>query len=199
MLLLMIGACHLIVSAQSFSLGAHAGFSASSYWSAKEAYSGNRLMIQPELGLLLAYPMTERVTLQAELNYAPKGDAWYFDYESGRREDIRDVYNYLEIPLLAKFQILETPLEMYAIGGFYLAHALSNHYTEDDKRYNVNFLKGDFGVKIGGGAALPFGSGKAFAEFRLSQGLKDLDVFGDGTVTRLRGVGLSIGWMMDLQ
>lgn len=194
-LLLLSGACHSFVQAQ-FSGGLRLGAMSSAYWKMDVADAGKQLFVRPQIGLLGEYALNGQLSLHAELNFAPKGDAWYFDYSEGKREEIRDVFNYLEIPLMAKYSFAwKSALKPYIIGGLYFARALSNKYTEDGVAFDVAFPKGDIGLHIGGGASIQLGPGLVFAELRYAQGLKDLDVFGDGTHTRMRGPGLSVGWM----
>lgn len=198
-LLLAAGIISTSVSAQT-TLGLRAGSLTSSYWKTKDAYSGNRLLNRVQIGALVEFPITNALSLRAEMNYAPKGDAWYFDYESGYREEIRDVYHYLEIPVMAKYKFSTgTSLEPYMLGGLYVAQALANRYSEGGEVYDLKFTKGDFGMHLGGGVALPLGPGRLFAELRFSQGFKNIDAFqSDETPTRLSSFGVSIGWAMEL-
>lgn len=180
------------------SVGLRAGSHSSSYWKNDDPEGGNRLLHGIQFGAVAEMNITEAFGLRAELNYVPKGDAWYFDYENGFRENLRDVYHYLEIPILAKYKFqTDKAIQPYLIGGLYAARALSNKYTENGHRYKVTYTKGDFGLQLGGGASMPFGPGQLFAEFRFSQGFKNLDAFLDeDSPTRLSGFGLGLGWMI---
>jgi len=199
LLLLFAGAFQSIAHAQ-VSVGLRAGTLFSSYWKTTEEDSGNRLLHRLQIGAVAELPLNERFSLRAELNYAAKGDAWYFDYASGHREEIKDVYHYLEVPILAKYTFVTgSSLNVYALGGPYLAHAQANKYTEDGEEYKVKYAKGDFGLWLGGGASFPVGPGKLIAELRFSRGFKNIDAFRDeDTPTRLNSFGLSVGWMTNL-
>jgi hypothetical protein len=182
----------------NWTVGVKGGLLSSSYWTSDE---GNRPLHRPQAGVLLAYAVGPRWTLRTELNYAPKGDRWYFDYESGAREHLRDVYHYLEIPLLAQYQVCTCyGARLYLNGGLYGARALANYYTEgNETRRFEQFTRSDFGLQLGGGAAVPWQSGQFFAEMRWSQGFKNLDVFGDGiTTTRNQAFGLTAGYRVAL-
>lgn len=200
LLLLLAGACCSIAHAQ-LSAGLRAGALSTSYWKLDVPGGGNRLLTRPQFGALAEFAVSGPFSLRAELNYAPKGDAWYFPAGlENQREEISDQFNYLEIPLLAKYSFGTGALKPYAIGGLYFARAFSNKYTEGGKTYDFeDYTKGDFGFQVGGGASMPAGPGRAFAELRLTEGLRDIDAFQDGTSTRFRGLGLSVGWMLDLQ
>lgn len=197
LLLLLAGVCPLFAFSQG-SVGLRAGALCSSYWSVEIPDAGNRLLTGPQFGLAGEYLLGQRFGLRAEMNFASKGDAWYFDYENGEREEIRDVFRYIEIPLLVRFTFGTHLVRPYASGGFYAARAFSNRYTEDGKRYKVDYPKGDFGLQAGVGATMPLGLGHLLLEIRIGQGLKQLDIFGDGTPTRMRSVGISAGWLLDL-
>ncbi|MCC7506056.1 MAG: hypothetical protein IT259_12185, partial [Saprospiraceae bacterium] len=58
-----------------------------------------------------------------------------------------------------------------------------------------DFTRSDLGLQLGAGATVKAGPGRAFAELRWTQGLKDLDIFRDGTTTRMRTLGLIFGYL----
>ncbi len=197
LLLALAFTCIGTASAQ-LSVGARAGLLSTSYWTLSSENGGNRLLTKPQFGVVAENRFTERLSVRAEFNYAPKGDAWYFG-QGAERENIRDVYNYLELPVLAKYLITEGKFDLYAIGGLYAAIALSNKYSEDNTTYSFkNFPRSDFGLQLGVGAARPISHGQIFAELRYTQGLKNIDAFKSETATRFSGIGISLGWMTTL-
>ncbi len=203
LLILMLFARVCGIAAQNYttplSVGLRTGLSSSSYWTAKEPGIGNRALNGFQAGAIVEAGVSQRLSVRLELNLVTKGDAWYFQSPGEPDFDIRDVFRYLEIPLLARYKMLEGPVEAYAIGGPYFATALSNRYHEEDEAYEYhNFTRGDFGLQLGGGAAMPLGPGCAFAELRFSQGLKDLDFFKDETRTRMRSLGITVGYLYQI-
>lgn len=203
LLFLLLFARVFAITAQNhhtpLTIGMRTGLASSSYWTAKEPGIGNRPLNGFQAGAIIEAGLNERLSMRLEVNFVTKGDAWYFQSPGEANFDIRDVFHYLEIPLLARYNVLDGPVEAYTIGGPYFATAMSNQYYEEDDKYEYhNFTHGDFGLQLGGGATMQAGPGRAFAELRFSQGLKDLDFFKDGTATRMRTIGLSIGYLYQI-
>lgn len=177
-------------------IGLRTGLASSSYWTADDPGMGNRPLNGMQAGLIVEAGWSERLGIRLEINYMPKGDIWYFRTPGEADYVLKDKFQTLEIPLMARYTLTGGPVKAYLIGGPFFAAHLSNRYYKNGEGYDYDdFTSSDLGLQLGAGATVKAGPGRAFAELRWTQGLKDLDIFRDGTTTRMRTLGLSFGYL----
>lgn len=127
------------------------------------------------------------LSFQPELNFISKG----IKFKDGNVSTTYN-FNYLEIPLLAKYKFDM----LYVNAGPSLGFQLDG----SDKFNNLYGSKPrtvDFGLQFGAGVAIPTGPGKFIIDGRYDLGLSDLSK-GPGTV-RNRGLNLSVGYAIPLK
>ncbi|MEZ5084660.1 MAG: porin family protein [Bacteroidales bacterium] len=141
---------------------------------------------------LLSGDISEIMSIQAELSVQTKGATLDFPNTDGTLEppvkSVDQVFTYVQIPLLAKFTFKnKNDMKFFGEGGIFMGSLFGltidgekswdndGDKGTDSRKYREEYSGFDFGVTIGGGAAIPFGGRKspweAFANVRFSPGL----------------------------
>lgn len=126
-------------------------------------------------------------SLQPELNFVSKGLKLKDNNVTSKYN-----FNYLEIPLLAKYKFDM----VYINAGPYLGFQLNGSDKFKDL-YGSKPRTVDLGLQFGAGVAIPAGPGKLIIDARYGLGLSDLSK-GSGTV-RNRDANLSVGYAIPLK
>lgn len=147
-------------------------------------------------GLFASAGLFGRVSYQAELNYVQKGgfgESVYVNYlYDSTWFDVEAQLDYIEIPLLLKFDLLpESPLRPVLSGGGYVAWVLEKHY--EGNHYQP--AKSDFGLLFGFGFQ-PVIHGRMFIlEMRYTGGIKKIidDPLGSRLTNKTLSFTLGVG------
>lgn len=125
-------------------------------------------------------------SLQPELNFIQKGTTI-------RTQGAQPGYNlnYLELPVLAKFRAGM----VYFNAGPSLGLLLGQ--SDHSKQALGSLKKLDFGVQMGGGVAIPAGTGRLIIDARYTLGLSNISDVKGGNI-RNRGIMLSAGYAVPL-
>jgi len=149
------------------------------------------------------YEFTEMISLNAELLYITIGDKTKYN-ETGEKSSlssydyvITERYNYLQLPILARFTF-GSSIIFYGIIGPYMGYKIGGKYKaeydgqvtegklrfkeknleENDWLYNSDVSRRfDFGIYVGGGAGKKIGPGVLEVDVRLGIGLLDHNKF----------------------
>ena len=150
------------------------------------------------LGAFMDKDIIPLLKLRFGLNYSPKG----FKYDTDDDNNSQTVYNYLEIPILAKIKL--GPL--YALGGVYGAYALNGQTEGVVAGVNVdgevdfdvsNISKSDYGMMFGIGMQVGLGPLHVFGQVDYSYGLKNLNE-GIGDDIKNNVIGVSVGVLIGM-
>ncbi len=167
----------------------------------------------PGLNFGLGFASTGPVGIQTEILYMQKGAK----FEHGEYF-IKQVNNYLELPVMLKVNLGPDFLKVFLNAGGYVAYWLSGTAEDNlsgetlttdyefDDSYDDDGVKDnrlDYGVAFGGGAALRLGPGFLTAEVRYDLGLADLNKFEDGEPEgydgmKNRTLGVMLGYIIKL-
>lgn len=126
-------------------------------------------------------------SLQPELNFVSRG----LKFKDGNTTSKYN-FNYLEVPLLAKYKFDM----VYINAGPYVGFQL-NGSDKFKELYGSKPRTVDLGLQFGAGVAIPAGPGKVIVDGRYALGLSDLSK-GPGTV-RNRGFNVSLGYAIPLK
>jgi len=133
--------------AQGFKAGVLAGINASQV--SGDSYSGF-----DKAGLLLGlysnFDVSEKVKLQFEINYSQKGSRKNPKTSEGDHESFLLRLNYIEIPLMARFQHKSFSFE----GGAYYGRLVKEYMEDEDGAHPIpeqfnQFKENDIGVLVG--------------------------------------------------
>jgi hypothetical protein len=165
-------------------------------WNNCEIYQGFLI------GGFLDYSIGKNLSLQTELNYQKKGDK-----EKSTTDGIESVtrreFNYLTVPLLAKYKLTDAGLgDNWAITFFggpyysYLTSASENVQSGNETTpiaIDNQAENSDMGAIFGGGVTYRLKNGGAIiAELRYQMGLKSIDK--QDPDLRNKGMGITIGY-----
>ena len=182
--------------------GAHAALNIETQTEAGELWNNANFYQGYLIGGFMDYRMGKTLSLQTELNYQKKGRK-YDNNSEGSETVVRNEFNYITIPLLAKANIHDNSLgdkwDLSFFSGPYigfLTSAYSNSETGNDKT-TVNIEdqaeNTDFGLIFGGGVSYKLRSGDAIiAELRYQMGLNQVDK--QDPDLRNKGMGITIGY-----
>jgi opacity protein-like surface antigen len=164
---------------------------------------------QPRTGFALGgyviVGFRESLFLQSELLYVQKGHQLNLS-GLGRSATVTWNSSYLEIPVLARFEIpigaetLDIPLAPYVVGGptVGLAISASGEINDDGVRFETNFddniSSTDLGLAVGVGTGYHLDSGMATIELRYIYGLSNI-VPDSGLSAGNRSLMLTVGFV----
>ncbi len=148
------------------------------------------------LGGFLTYGLSERVALQPELLFVMKGSR----YKSTRFGEYKETmsFNYLEVPLLAKYVVSRKPVPVAIFAGPALSLKLGAKVKYEweglAEEEDVEGLKGaDFGLAIGAGTEYNLSrTGRFTLDLRYTLGLANIDE--DGGTVRNGTFLFLVGW-----
>lgn len=137
--------------------------------------------------------LSDNFSLQPELTFIQKG----FKIED-TGDDLTRTLNYLEVPVLGKYNFNEGEVLFFLQGGPSFGFALSGEDKLGNQSEDIDFeeddvTRFDFGLQLGGGLGFPVGDGTLFFDARYLLGLTNGNENDDPTVFN-RGIGLSIGY-----
>lgn len=139
-------------------------------------YSDASSVTTTNYGLILNFGYSHVASFQMEVNYSPKGSVYTFI-----DEEIEEVYNYLEVPLLLKLNFGANNLNYYGlIGGFaavpYDIKTVSG--GQEEKGGGLSDENGfdglDLGLHVGAGLSYNIGPGRILGELRYATGFEGL-------------------------
>jgi hypothetical protein len=146
---------------------------------------------------------TGGVSVQPELLYIRKG---FEETEAG--ETFKLQVDYIEIPLLLRYDIPAAAVRPYVLAGGTVSfeascklvaedETVSADIDCDDEAAGVDTESTDFGVLFGGGIAFPAGPGALFIEGRYGIGLADVDAE-EGSEAKHRVGAVMVGYSVSL-
>lgn len=152
--------------------------------------SGSGTLTSPTGGVLFVFPLTNRFSIQPEINYVTKGGKTKFDfrvytYSFSAESSVK--INYLEIPVLGKFNFHQQTFDLNLFAGPSIAYGISgvtyfssttNGITNTDKQ-TINFKNDqinrvDVDLNFGMGATFPLGINSVFFDFRYQFGISNM-------------------------
>ena len=200
-----------------FRVGANAGFASEpSYLSS--VLPALHPTIGPTGAIFLDIPISERVSFRPEIVYVQKGVAVREGIDinlGGFKLPVGATVAYqsqhIEIPLLAKVNLTDGPVQTYLIAGPSVGYAvdgrirtratalISTRPYDIDVNYGGMLSRWDVGAVGGLGLAMDAGAGKFFIEGRYTQGFtRQLQVPLVNVNVRNRGVAVSVGYSFPL-
>lgn len=170
--------------------------------------------VGPTGALFLDIPLSDRVSFRPEFAYVQKGVAIKegFDLNLGGFNlpvgaTVAYQSQHIEIPLLAKINLSDGPVQPYLIAGPAVSYAVDGRIRtrasalvttkpyDIDVNYGGMLSRWDFGAVGGLGLAMEAGSGKFFIEGRYTQGFtRQVQVPVVNVNVRNRGVAISAGY-----
>lgn len=177
--------------AQKFNYGIQAGANFAVQSELGAIYNNNDFNTGLSIGVFSNYNLSDAFALQLEFSYDEKGS---------QTDDVKNNYNYISIPLLAKYTLYNEPnssiiLDCY--GGPYAAFLLDakqsyeNSENEDkDLAYNTN--SADFGLQYGFMAKYPLNESNLLLNLKFGLGLTSYDDINKDL--RNKYVSLSLGY-----
>lgn len=181
-----IFSANFLVSAQDSRLGIKGGVNFSNLVGGdEEDINDENILTSFHVGIFTQVGVSDVFFIQPELLYSRKGaeaSLSTFGPGSGNRQDVKFKLDYIELPVMFKFQILET-ISLEA--GPYAAYLISSKLTDGDNNEFAqfdtdNFRKLDLGLAVGAGfnlAVVEIGA-------RYNYGLTSLDKNDNGLDVR---------------
>lgn len=168
----------------------------------------------PTGAIFLDIPLSDRVSFRPEISYVQKGVAIKQSLDinlGGFNLPLGATIAYqsqnLEIPLLAKINLSDGPVQPYLIAGPSVSYALDGRIRtrasalvttqpfDVDVNYGGTLSRWDFGAVGGLGLAMDAGAGKFFIEGRYTQGFtRQIQMPVVNMNVRNRGVAVSLGY-----
>ncbi|MCB0642260.1 MAG: outer membrane beta-barrel protein, partial [Phaeodactylibacter sp.] len=165
-------------------------------------------LVTPSYHIVAEVGFFERVFVQSELTFIKKGyKIKYDDILPGLSDfldDTKDVYNYIEIPVLIKFDINddpETDLQFY-LGptfGFLSKRTIegTNFFGEEIVGAKETILESDIGGVLGVTARGKAGPGKLYIDLRLGTGFSNF-MENEGLEISNQWTNIMVGYMYPL-
>ena len=170
--------------------------------------------VGPTGAIFLDIPLSDRVSFRPEVSYIQKGVAIRegfnlnlggFNLPLGATVAYQS--QHIEVPLLAKFNLTDGPVQPYLIAGPAVSYAVDGRIRtrasalittrpyDVDVNYGGMLNRWDIGAVGGLGLAMDAGAGKFFIEGRYTQGFtRQLQVPVVNVNVRNRGVAVSLGY-----
>ncbi len=184
---------------------------------ANQTFEAEGLSISPDglTGLYVSIPVeigiSDKFSVQPELTYLQKGSSTKFDV-LGFSTESTVTYNYLELPILAKYKFVKTDdLGVYAAAGPSFGYALGGESKVSlqgvEETTDIDFGKEEFedfnrldvALNFGAGVEYQAGPGKLVLDLRYMLGLSNLNgAEDDDATTKNNGFAASIGYMFTL-
>jgi hypothetical protein len=199
----------VVAHAASFSAGGRAGVNLASFRGElldnEIAEAGGDKDPRPgvNIGAFFTLHINEYAALSAEFGYSPRG-VHYSLPDWGETVEIREAYDYLEIPLLAEISLpLGKPITPMIHAGISPAILVSAEVAEEEgveteiEDVERRATEADVSFVCGGGARYRLGPGAIIALVRYSHGLVNIIEIGEGretsVVSILAGYGFAFG------
>ncbi|NOQ72694.1 MAG: outer membrane beta-barrel protein [Crocinitomix sp.] len=199
--LLLFLAPALSVNAQ-ISIGPKAGINFATFGGNDAASDNKKSLFCYQFGAVTQLRINETFVIQPEFLYYQKGVKYEYELFG---EDLyyKQILNYFEIPILAKFTFFaQESAQVYgAIGpsfGIGLDGILkTNDFEEDIDFENDGLIKLDLSLSVGGGIQIQFGPGKCFIDVRYLLGLNGVYDTANSDIKN-RSVGVGLGYLFPL-
>ena len=162
-----------------------------------------------QFGAVLELPISDRFAIQPEVLYLQKGFGTELDI-LGTKITSTTTLNYLEIPILAKISLTDSPTKVYVTAGPSFGLGLNGTAKsesggmeeEEDIDFEEDELSSlDISAAVGAGVQLPIGPVDFFIDARYLLGLNTIDDSepeADQVDFKNRGIGLSVGVLFPL-
>lgn len=185
LVLSMILLMGLTTKAQEFHYGVKAGANFAVQSEIAYYYNNEDIRVGFQGGIFGNMSLAKNFSLQAEVNYEQKG---------GKSEEITSKYDYITVPVLAKYTIGEKDLKFnFNLGPYvgYLVNAEleSNNNTTDVIDSSEDF---EFGAIAGIGLSYPVANNNIVLDLRLGLGLSAYNQ--NDTKPNNKYVGLTLGY-----
>ena len=165
-------------------------------------------LVSPSFHAVAEFGFFEKVFVQTELTFIQKG--YRIEYDEilpglgSLLADTKDQYNYIEIPVLLKFDFNDDPdidLQLY-LGptfGFLQKRTIegTNFFGEETIGTTETILESDIGGVIGGTARGKAGPGKFYIDLRLGTGFSNF-LENSGLEISNQWTNISLGYMFPL-
>lgn len=196
------------VSAQTeFKVGLHGGLNYPDVWG-NEYAKYQDFKIGYLLGVSLEQPLSKNLSVKANLNYErkiKKFEIIYYDYnaEEDGRENFRQVYEYINVPVLVKYEFGNSGIFVNA--GPFLNYLFSEQIKPNDP-FDSDIprpeqKKLDFGLSAGAGVAITLDNKNEITiEIRDDLGLTDIGGVPapNSDALKTNTIKLILGWNMGL-
>ncbi|GAB4015196.1 porin family protein [Spirosoma koreense] len=221
--IVLAGALALVslIGSQTSFAQVQVGFRAGANWgfASKPDYLGSLTpAFHPSAGptgaIFLDIPLSDRVSFRPEVAYVQKGisikqsidfNVGGFNLPLGATMSYQS--QHIEIPLLAKFNLSDGPVQPYLLLGPAVSYAVDGRIRtratalittqpiDIDVNYGGSLSRWDVGAVGGLGLAMDAGAGKFFIEGRYTQGFtRQIQVPVVNVNVRNRGVAVSLGY-----
>lgn len=144
-------------------------------------------------GVGLEIPLTDDrfFAIQPELLYIQKGAK-----EDILGEEVKNITNYLELPLLLKVNFGTEQIKAFANAGPSFAYWLGGKFKQGDNEVDIDFDDGnynrlDIGLQFGAGVGIEAGPGAVTLEARYGIGLTD---YTEDVDTKNRVIAVMLGY-----
>ena len=170
-------------------------------------------------GLVTEVGITDYFAIQPELNFVKKGfgmdvgtDMELFGVNLPIGVNAESRFNYVEMPLLAKFKFGSERVKAYVVGGPTFGYATGGKIDTKAKVLveiplgsipinldNINYERFEVGAALGAGVSFDTGFGQIFADARYQKGFTELyDIpFVNEKITN-QGFGVNVGFMVPI-
>jgi len=168
--------------------------------------SNNSMLVGYNIGGIANYKLTDLLSgdiadimsIQAEFSFQSKGTQRDYTTLEGQTAKAKQVFSYIQIPVLAKFTF-ETngDLKYFGEGGFFMgalfgltfdgekSYDTDGNPNTDPRKFREEYSGFDLGATLGGGVIMPFGGRRspweAYADLRYSLGLTNIGHIQDKT------------------
>jgi hypothetical protein len=163
---------------------------------ANVTFDGDKDGADDYIGLNLGMGLNFSVTpdnffsIQPELLFSQKGYRVANDVSN-----YRNIYNYLEMPVLAKISFGGEKVKAYVNAGPHIGYMINNTvrgvFSEDDFDTDFDGNKFEYGLNFGGGLGL----GPVLFDVRYTGGLNDTEI---GFKSKNHVVGMTVGFQIPL-
>jgi hypothetical protein len=181
-----------LVNAQKISFGVQAGSNFAVQSQIGDYFNNEDIRVGLHAGVFTKYNISDKVSLQAEINYDELGS---------KSKTVKNNFDYLNIPVLFNYSVGKSDLtalnfDLYAgpYAGFLLKAESTLKDSETDQttdlKDNTNNITG--GVIIGFGLRYPINNQKILLDFRLGLGLTPYDK--NDYVPKNKYFGISLGY-----
>jgi hypothetical protein len=158
-----------------------------------------------DIAAVVSLGITKFFSIQPELHFIQKGFKMNLEI-FGEKVKTNTNWNYIELPVLAKYAFGSESVQGFVLGGPVLGVGLNGktkaEANEQKEEEDAKFGSGedelnriDFGLAIGGGIGIPAGAGLIFLDARYLQGLANLSnvMFVAPGTLKNRGVNVAVG------
>lgn len=155
-----------------FRMGAKAGLNLASIGGDYDGLGGLDSRVSFHIGGLIEVPITDKISVQPEILYSSQGSKGSYGFLFDEVNDFKIKLDYLNIPILGKYHIIEgLSGELGPVIGI-LVKAESDNGDGDSVDVKDFYKSVDIGVGIGATYRLPMGF---FGSLRYNKGVTDIN------------------------